>query len=205
MDPATLAAVMASPVPHYKVLENSFFEPNYVLAGSIVGTTASPGPHLEPVNDAAKARMEEWYREPFPEIDVKTKQPTGKTIFPHEDHRIRTYTAGERHQTTVVAAPQADAPTLALPQAAANLRINTDQRPGPAPGHSPSSFLPTGASPEKAEPVKETIAEVAAPVAEVVVEPIAAPEPVVLDPEPEAVAVVQAAPPPSERTAKRIA
>lgn len=119
-------------IPEYRVLEDSFFEPNYVLKGSVVRGTFSPGPHLQPLNAAAEAKMEEWYRTEMDELDPKTRKPTGKKEYPHEKYRIATYAAGERHDAQIVSGPPKDEPgTLSLPEQFANTRVNTDQRPPP--------------------------------------------------------------------------
>lgn len=131
-------------VPEYEILQDSFYEPNHVLKGSIIRTSSSPGPHLRPLNQAAIVRMEEWYREEFDELDMKTRQKTGKKIYPHEIHRITAGVPGERHDTVIVAGPPKDAPgTLSLPEHMANYRMNTDQRPpGDGTGVRPLAEVP---------------------------------------------------------------
>lgn len=124
---------MTSPdeIPEYKVLANSFFEPDWVAAGSIVRTYATPGPHLDPLNDAASAAMEAWYSEEVEELDPKTKQKTGKLIRPHEMYRIRTYEAGEKFTHQVVSGPKPDeVGSLSLSETM--LKKSTDQRPPPS-------------------------------------------------------------------------
>lgn len=119
--------------PEYRVLSDSFYEPNWVLKGSIIRTTSSPGPHLQPLNTEAMARMEKWYKEEFDELDPKTRQPTGKKIYPHERYRIGVSERGEKHETTIVSGPPKDEPgSLSLAEAQQHQRPNTDQRPPPA-------------------------------------------------------------------------
>jgi len=118
-------------IPEYKVLTNSFFEPDWVAAGSIVRTWATPGPHLDPLNDAAEAAMEAWYTEEVDEIDPKTKVPTGKRIRPHEHYRIRTYEAGEKFTHQVVSGPKPD-DVSSLSLSETMVKKSTDQRPPPS-------------------------------------------------------------------------
>lgn len=118
--------------PQYRLLANSFFAPRMLMAGSIVATHAPPGSHMEPLNDAATARMEEWYHEEFDEIDEKGKK-TGQKVKPHLKFRIQKYEPGVVHSVEVLAEPKADDMTDSLSLAAATtsqLR-DTDQRPGP--------------------------------------------------------------------------
>lgn len=120
-------------VPQYRVLQDSFFAPRMVYAGSIISTHAPPGNHLEPLNEAAVARMEEWYNQEFDEIDEKGKK-TGQKVQPHMKFRIQLYEPGVVHSVDVLAEPRADDMTDSLSLAAAHqqTRVDTDQRPGPA-------------------------------------------------------------------------
>ncbi len=118
-------------IPEYKVLANSFFEPDYVPAGSIIRTWATPGPHLDPLNTAAEEAMEAWYSEEVDELDPKTKQKTGKRIRPHEAYRIKTYEAGEKFTHQVVSGPKPDdVGSLSLSETM--VKKSTDQRPPPS-------------------------------------------------------------------------
>jgi len=140
-------------IPEYKVLTNSFFEPDWVAAGSIVRTWATPGPHLDPLNDAAEAAMEAWYAEEVDEIDPKTKQPTGKRIRPHEHYRIRTYEAGEKFTHQVVSGPKADdVGSLSLSETM--VKKSTDQRPPPSATRSRAKV----AAPEEAPKAEVVVA-----------------------------------------------
>lgn len=120
-------------VPQYRLLADSFFAPKYLLAGSIVATHAPPGNHMQPLNQAAEDRMEEWYHEEFDEIDEKGKK-TGEKVKPHLKFKLQRFEPGVAHSVDVLAEPRADDMTnsLSLAASSANLRPDTDQRPGPA-------------------------------------------------------------------------
>lgn len=120
--------------PEYRTLEATFIAPHYIHAGSVIRTEGPPGPHLQPLNEEARSRMEEWLKEPHPEKDDKGKL-TGQTHTPHEQYRRPDYVEADTHTVEIVSGPPKDQPgsldtSLA---AAANLRPSTDQRPGPAP------------------------------------------------------------------------
>lgn len=120
--------------PRYKLLADSFFAPRLLLAGSIVATHAPPGNHMEPLNEAAKARMEAWYDEEYPVLD-KDGKDTGEKYKPHMKYRIQRYEPGEVHEVELLAAPKAADMTGSLSLADVDqVRFkDTDQRPGPAP------------------------------------------------------------------------
>lgn len=120
-------------VPQYRLLMDSFFAPKFLAAGSIIATHASPGNHLQPLNEAAKQRMEDWYHEEFDEFDEKGKK-TGQKVKPHMKFRIQLYEPGVVHDVQVLAEPRADDMTnsLSLTAAAQQGLRDTDQRPGPA-------------------------------------------------------------------------
>lgn len=118
-------------VPEYRVLVRSFFAPDTVEAGSIIRYDGAPGNHLEPLNEAAAARLEEWYDEETDEIDPKTRVPTGKKLRPHAGFRPARYEASEAAAHHVLSVPDANdtsqnIQTLAEITAA---RKSTNQRP----------------------------------------------------------------------------
>lgn len=116
--------------PRYKVLEQSFFAPNLVEAGSIIETQATPGPHLYPLNDEARERFEAWLTEEYDEIDPTTRKPTGKKLRPHERYRRVEYTAGSQDTAELIAEPKhEDKVGQSLHEI--NLKRSTDQRPKP--------------------------------------------------------------------------
>lgn len=121
--------------PEYKVLQDSFMEPDHVKAGSIIRTWGPPGPHLEPLNPEAHQKMEEWYNEEHDEIDPKTGKPTGQKVKPHLKFKVRTNYAepGDRHKVEIVSGPTRDQPgSLSLAETLAGAgRLSTDQRPPP--------------------------------------------------------------------------
>lgn len=208
--------------PQYKVLQDSFMEPNHVKAGSIIRTWGPPGPHLEPMNPSAEARMEEWYNEEHDEMDPKTGKPTGQKVKPHLKYRVKSNFAdpAERHAVEVVSGPTRDQPgSLSLAETLANSRTSTDQRPPPLQQFRQTSTAPIPAAvptlapdapPPKMGDAPATESAIAQPppvpaAAESPAETTSSPvgnlqgeEP---QPEPEATEVVFSAPPPS---AKRI-
>lgn len=119
--------------PKYKLLADSFFAPRLLLAGSIVATHAPPGNHMEPLNDAARARMEAWYEEEYPVLD-KDGKDTGEKYKPHMKYRIQRYEPGEVHEVELLAAPKVADMTnsLSLSEVDQVRFKDTDQRPGPA-------------------------------------------------------------------------
>lgn len=121
-------------VPKYRLLQDSFFAPRMLLAGSIVGTHAPPGNHMQPLNAAAERRLEDWYHEEYDEFDEKGKK-TGQKVKPHLKFKIQRYEPGVVHSVDLLAEPKPDDMTnsLSLAGASANVRPDTDQRPGPAP------------------------------------------------------------------------
>jgi hypothetical protein len=196
-------------VPEYRVLEDSFYEPNHVLKGSIIRTTSAPGPHLQPLNAEAEARMEEWYDEEFDELDPKTQRPTGKKITPHARYRIGVSVKGEKHETTLVSGPPKDAPgSLSLAESMQTQRPNTDQRPPPAREFAARQDPPLMVEEKSASTVADAPQpqsvvnqpEAASPAdgtAELGAQTVAQPATGVV--EPEQIDLVQAAPPPSAK------
>jgi len=118
--------------PRYKLLQDSFFAPRMLLAGSIIATHASPGNHMEPLNEAAVAKMEEWYHQEFP-LMGKDGKPTGETYKPRLKYKIQRYEPGEVHQVELLAEPKPQDMTNSLSLAEVDqVRFkDTDQRPGP--------------------------------------------------------------------------
>ncbi len=122
---------MSDEMPQYRLLEPAFFAPDLLDPGTIIATNAPPGPHMEPWNEAAKARMEAWLSEEHDEIDPKTLEKTGKKYRPHAKYRRAEYTPSAQQTAFVVEEAEENAPvgqTLAELQ----MRRPTDQRPGPA-------------------------------------------------------------------------
>lgn len=126
-------------VPEYEVLEDAFFEPDLIRAGSRIRTHMSPGAHLRPLNDAARAKMELWYNEEMPMADKEGRpillaDGTPKMFKPHLAHRP--FTAGglvpEREEVELVAGPARDTKThLTLAELQLAKARATSQRPPP--------------------------------------------------------------------------
>lgn len=62
--------------PRYEVLTRTFIEPEMLAKGCIIEFEGAPGPHLFPLNEEAKARMESWYDEEYPFFDSE-----GEPVF----------------------------------------------------------------------------------------------------------------------------
>lgn len=144
--------------PQYKVLTDTFAEPNFVKAGSIIRTWGPPGPHLEPMNPSAEKMMEEWYNEEHDEVDVKTGKPTGQKWKPHLKYRVKSNFAdpADRHAVELVAGPTRDQPgSLSLAETLANSRTSTDQRPPPQQQFQSRSTAPIPAAVPPVKPAVE--------------------------------------------------
>ncbi len=119
--------------PKYKVLHRTFIEPDTLEPGTVIYYNGLPGPHLEPLNEGAVARMEEFFTERFPERDPRTKELTGKMIAAREVLRTKKPEDNIHHGVTVLALPE-ETPTekmMSLGELMA-VRKPTDARPGPA-------------------------------------------------------------------------
>lgn len=123
-------------IPQYRLLADTFFAPKMVLAGSIVATNAEPGPHLMPLNDAAKTKMEAWYDEDHPTLDKDGTVNFEKTYKPHAMYRYAEQAAVEVHDVHVLSDPQLNQTgELSLAASLYAGKTDTDQRPGPSAIH----------------------------------------------------------------------
>ena len=122
--------------PQYTVLDKAgtFIGSTLIPAGSVIETDGPPGPHLDPLNDEAKARMQTWYDEEYPLYDDKFKRVVvdGEPQFfqPHKEFEIRRYASGEAQTATVLAPPPRDMKLLSLSEVL--IKQDTDVRPPPA-------------------------------------------------------------------------
>lgn len=124
---------MSEELPRYRLKQPSFFEPELLPAGSIVTFTGVPGDHLEPLNAAAEARMEEWYDSEVEEIDPRTRAKTGKYIKVRAGRKRVIVPQEQADFTQVEARPTAD--TGEVIQSLGEImaaRKPTNQRPPPA-------------------------------------------------------------------------
>jgi len=71
-------------LPRYRVLERCFIQPNKIEPESIISTDLPPAKHLEPLNTAAKAKMEEYYSK---EYEVVDDYGNPKKVKPNEGFR----------------------------------------------------------------------------------------------------------------------
>lgn len=120
--------------PRYKVLADTFIEPVYIRSGSIIETPVTPGNHLQPLNEEAKAQMEVWYNEDAPEVDEKGTK-TGKMYKPHMKFRNEVFEPGKPQTAVLLAGPPKDLEVPGMMSLGeANITVSsrvTDQRPGP--------------------------------------------------------------------------
>jgi hypothetical protein len=119
--------------PEYRVLVPTFFEPDLIPAGARVKWEGAPGDHLEPLNAAAKARMDAWYEQ---EIDLVETQ-TGKTLGKVKPHRGMSFVSAPTEPAApmqLLAVPDHDDESSNIMTLAqiTTARKATDQRPGPA-------------------------------------------------------------------------
>ena len=150
--------------PRYIVMdpEGFFAPPVLVPRGTIIAWSGAPAPTLEPINQAARDRLEAYYAE---EMTYKVKDPDGgedivKIHRPREAYRQAQPGQFEAPpQVEILAPPVVDKKgELTLAQLA--VRHNTDQRPAPvAPRQLPPEFQEAPVQTDTGE----TIALVAAP------------------------------------------
>lgn len=133
-------------VPEYEVVavegRGQFFAPNYIPPGSRVRTWAAPNQGLVPLNDAARARLEEWYNEEHQTANKRTGEPvfdhTGAPVM-YKPHAMFRPMGSPKAKVAspvveVIAEPvAASQPIMSLAAIMAGTdRKNTDQRPPPA-------------------------------------------------------------------------
>jgi hypothetical protein len=136
-------------VPEYRLLADAFFAPKMVYAGSIIRTFLSPGPHMQPLNQAARDRMEEWYNEEHPTLDKDGSPNYEKMWKPHLQHKLVTQAPAVVHEVEVLTGPsQAQTGELSLAESVYARYKDTDQRPGPSPVYAPTEPQQARLSPE---------------------------------------------------------
>ncbi len=139
---------MADPnqVPEYEVISNKgVFVPTkadgtseLLPFGSRLKTWMSPSQHVAPLNAAAEAAFEAWYNleHPMGKPGEPQVDGSGKIVKwkPNMQHKLRTYTPGERSEVEVLSLPVRDAkPLMGLAEIMlAQVEANADQRPGPS-------------------------------------------------------------------------
>lgn len=132
--------------PQYRVLHETFIAPFKIKPGSIIETHSSPGPHLDPLNDAARAKFELWLNEEYDETNERTGEKTGHKVRPHLKYRPVEYVASDAAEVRIVAEPPKETPgSLDISLAAAQYMSATPwARPGPAnpPTDKSGSVLP---------------------------------------------------------------
>lgn len=129
-------------VPQYRVLQRSFFAPDMVEAGSIIRYRGNPGNHLEPLNDSARAAMEEWYSVEMEELNEKG-QKTGQKVRPRELLRARPYESRLNHVPEVIAVPKKENVVVKTLAELSVEKKATEVRPPPMAVPSPAETEPT--------------------------------------------------------------
>lgn len=123
-------------IPEYRVLSRAFFEPHTVEPGAKIRWQGAPGPHLEPLNQAARDAMEKWFNEEVDELDPRTGDPTGKKFKPRAGNKfIRTESdSAPVAPVELLSSPDADDDTANIQTLAEiqTARKSTNQRPGPS-------------------------------------------------------------------------
>ena len=78
-------------VPKYQLLEDAPMAPSsgphagqvhLVRRGSVISFTGPPGPHMRPLNQAARDKLEAWYEESIPAKDDKGSPIKGEPTVP---------------------------------------------------------------------------------------------------------------------------
>jgi len=62
LDPRAQQPLPEGQVPRYKTLQATFLAPNLIPEGKIIEFDGEPGPHLEPLNEAAQVMMDNYYK-----------------------------------------------------------------------------------------------------------------------------------------------
>src|SRR6185369_5871701 len=128
-------------VPEYRVIapEGAFCAPDLLPLGTVLRTWMAPGPQFEPLNDAAKARFEEWLEEQHPDADRFDRRPLknadGSPVMwkPHAPYRRAAPTDAKASAVEVIARPEKKVQanmSLAEIMAGADKK-GGDQRPPP--------------------------------------------------------------------------
>jgi hypothetical protein len=113
-------------IPTYRLLSDRFFEPEVVGKGSIIEYDGVPDHEMEPLNDAAEARLSAWYEEEFllldddkrkpvldhkgekqfhqPRLDLKPREQRPDAARPAGIRVVATPTVAETHANATVAA-----------------------------------------------------------------------------------------------------
>lgn len=103
-------------MPRYRLRENAFFAPDYLLAGTVIEYAGPLGPHFEPLDDEAEAALAQYF-----------KDNPHAAIGPTEELQLQGGEPGARVE--VVAPPQSD-PVVKV----GNLALPGKATPGPSDG-----------------------------------------------------------------------
>lgn len=135
-------------IPEYRVLSRGFFEPHTVEPGAKIRWQGAPGPHLEPLNDAAREAMDKWLNHEVDEVDDRTGDKTGKSFKPRLGNKFLRASSGtvEAPAFDLISDASADDDTANIQTLAEiqNARKSTNQRPGPStkPSAAPAIDIP---------------------------------------------------------------
>ena len=130
--------------PRYRVARKTFIEPWIVQPESVIETNGPAGDHLIPLNDEAKAKMEEFY-----ETKVDIKDEDGKvirTVYPNRSKRpFDPGAPGVHHEVTLISDPPPD--DTKFVESPTQERITSNPTAGPLMPAEPYSPLKAPAEP----------------------------------------------------------
>ncbi len=135
-------ALPASEVPMYRVRAPCFIAPHYLREGAVIRTTGEAGSHLEPLNDAAKAKMEEWYDK---EYTVTDERGNVSKVRLNTNKRPAQRAAIQPARVALVADPPRQTEADVVPA------VNRDLQPDLVPGGQGTLELPTTMADEPLE------------------------------------------------------
>lgn len=123
-------------IPRYYLHTQRFMGGKIYEAGSIIGWKGEAADDMEPLNDAARAKAEEFYLKVF-EYQVEDPNVPGRMITVKHQPRLklRPLPPGSpqtEHEVITIRGPVASEQGNKLGLAGLAQRVSTDQRPGPA-------------------------------------------------------------------------
>jgi hypothetical protein len=125
-------------LPRYYVKEAAFIAGELRDPGTVLKWGGGYGPHLEPLNDAARAVAEAWYEEEFTYKIDDPSNPGQKLTIKHKPRadlrpvEMGGSVGGPEPTFELENLPQRGTPQTDLSLAQLGMRKGTDQRPGPA-------------------------------------------------------------------------
>lgn len=110
-------------IPQYFVKATTFIAPWRLQKGSVIETEMEPGPHLEPMNNEARAKMESFY---LKEVDYIDDKGLPQKIKPNFNKRPVTLEERAAAQVRLVSLPQQPQNSALQSLAEAQLRPATE-------------------------------------------------------------------------------